>query len=63
LSCADEKAPHPFRRAHFFLFVIFGGVGPVGGGARQGRCIYWGVPTVSKIILMDQSKWHLQKQK
>jgi hypothetical protein len=58
-----RKAPHPFRRAHFFLFVFFCGYGANNWRARQGRCVYWGVPNVSKIILMDQSKWLLQKQK
>jgi hypothetical protein len=39
LSCADEKAPHPFRRAHFFLFVFFCGYGGRGrGGASIGEC-------------------------
>jgi hypothetical protein len=44
LSCADEKAPHPFRRAQFFLFSFFLAVwgrwmeGGGRGGASIGEC-------------------------
>jgi len=50
LSCADEKAPHPFRRAHFFLFVFFAGMEAIIGGRGRGGASIGECPMFQKLF-------------